>query len=105
MTSLVLARRMACGLLLLCACNDVSLDRGADGASEPGTNDNARDPSTGPTADHGTLVSTGTTRVGGGCPPSDVFENALCVCEDLKDVGVLTVRGGAGGPGSVGVNG
>jgi hypothetical protein len=105
MTSLGLARRMACGLLLLSACNDVSLDRGADRASEPGTSRDDRGPSTGARTDHGTLVSTGSTRVGGGCPPTGVFEHALCVCEELKDVGVLTVRGGAGGPGSVGVNG
>jgi hypothetical protein len=39
------------------------------------------------------------------CPPSDLFEHALCLCEDMNDVGALSVVEGPAGVGSVGVNG
>jgi hypothetical protein len=34
-----------------------------------------------------------------------LFENAVCICEDFNEVGMLTVTEGPGGIGSVGVNG
>lgn len=39
------------------------------------------------------------------CPPPDLFEAALCVCEDFDDVGALSVVEGPSGIGAVGVNG
>jgi hypothetical protein len=39
------------------------------------------------------------------CPPTDLAEYAVCICEDLTQVGYLKVSAGPGGPGSVGVNG
>ena len=44
----------------------------------------------------------------GNCPPSPagtVFQNALCLCDDLAGVGTLTTHAPAGGAASVGVNG
>ena len=39
-------------------------------------------------------------------PGSKLFGNALCVCEDLKDIGMIAVRGGPGfSGGSFGANG
>jgi hypothetical protein len=39
------------------------------------------------------------------CPPPDVFQAAVCICEDLDHVGDLIVEPGAGGVAAVGVNG
>jgi hypothetical protein len=39
------------------------------------------------------------------CPPTDLFEHAVCTCEDLEQVGELHVKPGPAGVGSVGVNG
>jgi hypothetical protein len=39
------------------------------------------------------------------CPPSDLFEHAVCVCGDLAQVGDLAVKAGPAGVGSIGVNG
>lgn len=39
------------------------------------------------------------------CPPPDLFEHAVCACEDLTQVGELHVKAGPAGIGSVGVNG
>jgi hypothetical protein len=39
------------------------------------------------------------------CPPPDLFQHALCLCEDMNDVGMLSVVEGPSGIGSVGVNG
>lgn len=39
------------------------------------------------------------------CPPSDLFEAAICVCEDFADVGRLQVMEGPSGIAHVGVNG
>lgn len=39
------------------------------------------------------------------CPPATTFQHAVCVCEDLAQVGALFAKGGPTGPGSVGVNG
>ena len=39
------------------------------------------------------------------CPPPDLFDHALCLCEDMNDVGQLTVVEGPSGVGAVGVNG
>lgn len=38
------------------------------------------------------------------CAPQDAFSYALCVCDDLTDVGELWVGNGPSGRGSVGVN-
>lgn len=39
------------------------------------------------------------------CPAPDLFEHAVCVCDDLTQVGALHVKAGPAGIGSVGVNG
>ena len=39
------------------------------------------------------------------CPPPDLFDHALCLCDDMNDVGELTVVEGPSGIGAVGVNG
>lgn len=39
------------------------------------------------------------------CPPTGTFEHAVCVCDDLSQVGALFAKAGPSGPGSVGVNG
>jgi hypothetical protein len=39
------------------------------------------------------------------CPPPDLFEHAICVCEDLQQVGDLDIKAGPAGVGSIGVNG
>lgn len=39
------------------------------------------------------------------CPPPDLFASALCLCEDMNDVGELSVVEGPSGVGAVGVNG
>jgi hypothetical protein len=39
------------------------------------------------------------------CPAPDLFEHAICVCEDFTQVGELHVKAGPAGIGSVGVNG
>lgn len=39
------------------------------------------------------------------CPSPDLLDHAICVCDDLQLSGALTVATGAGGNGSVGVNG
>jgi hypothetical protein len=39
------------------------------------------------------------------CPQPGLFEHAVCVCEDLTQVGDLHVKAGPAGIGSVGVNG
>lgn len=49
--------------------------------------------------------STGAERRPATCPPGDLFANALCICEDMNDVGELSVVEGPSGIGSVGVNG
>ena len=39
------------------------------------------------------------------CPTPDLFEHAICVCEDFTQVGDLHVKAGPAGIGSIGVNG
>lgn len=39
------------------------------------------------------------------CPPPATFDNAVCICEDLENIGALQVEPGPGGAGSIGVNG
>lgn len=39
------------------------------------------------------------------CPPTGLFQHAVCVCEDLAHVGALFAKPGPSGLGSVGVNG
>jgi hypothetical protein len=39
------------------------------------------------------------------CPTGGTFEHAVCICDDLANVGALYARSGPSGPGSVGVNG
>jgi len=39
------------------------------------------------------------------CPAPDLLEHAVCVCEDLSQVGELYIKEGPAGIGSVGVNG
>ena len=39
------------------------------------------------------------------CPAPDLFDHALCICDDMNDVGELSVVEGPSGVGSVGVNG
>lgn len=39
------------------------------------------------------------------CPPSEAFDHAMCVCEDLSNVGDLHVVRGPAGVGSIAVNG
>lgn len=39
------------------------------------------------------------------CPPPALFQHAVCACDDLADLGVLRVRSGPSGVGSVGVDG
>jgi hypothetical protein len=48
---------------------------------------------------------TGTQQRPATCPPADTFDHALCLCEDMNDVGQLSVVEGPAGVGSVGVNG
>ena len=50
--------------------------------------------------------NTGRALSAASCPPTGpLFDNALCVCEDLAHVGTLKIGDGPSGPGSVGVNG
>jgi hypothetical protein len=49
--------------------------------------------------------TTGAEKRPAACPPGDLFEHALCICEDMNDVGELSVVEGPSGIGSVGVNG
>lgn len=39
------------------------------------------------------------------CPPPDLFEAALCVCDDFQSTGQLDITAGPSGAGHVGVNG
>jgi hypothetical protein len=39
------------------------------------------------------------------CPPPNLFEHAVCVCEDLEQIGELRVKPGPAGIGSIAVNG
>lgn len=48
---------------------------------------------------------TGTTARPATCPPPDLFDSALCLCEDFDEVGALQIVEGPSGIGSVGVNG
>src|SRR6185503_966932 len=50
-------------------------------------------------------AGTGTQQRPATCPPADAFDHALCLCEDMNDVGQLSVVEGPAGVGSVGVNG
>lgn len=49
--------------------------------------------------------STGAAKRPATCPPADTFDHALCLCEDMNDVGELSVVEGPAGVGSVGING
>jgi hypothetical protein len=103
MNLLTLPRRMACGLLVLCACSP-SVD-GRENQSSPTSSSETQAK---PSQDQAANPAPGddlTRAAAASCPPPGLFSNALCLCEDLVDVGLLSVRGGAGGPGSVGVNG
>ena len=102
MTYLTLPRRMACGLLLFWACSP-SVDPGENQPSQHSSSESETQPTKdGANAQPGDHL---TRAASAACPPPELFSNALCLCEDLADVGLLTVRGGASGPGSVGVNG
>lgn len=56
-------------------------------------------------ADQGEQPDQGTAQRPATCPPGDLFDHALCLCEDMNDVGELSVVEGPSGVGSVGVNG
>ena len=105
MILLTLPRRMACGLFVLSACQPST--QSAEEASAAAQSSSSSDPqNAGNPQDEAPEPGDDLTRnASAACPPPGLFDRALCLCEDLADVGLMAIRAGAGGPGSVGVNG
>lgn len=88
-------------ILPACATSPPSQDEvgDADVAPTAGGSTSGGAPTGAGAADDGTEIAAYV------CPPTDLFEHALCICEDFDQVGALTVAPGPSGTGAVGVNG